>query len=232
MNLTWFGHSAFRLEANGAVVLIDPFLTGNPSCTVDPVTASKGATHVVLTHGHADHVGDTVRICKDEGATLVTNYDLAMWLATKGVEKLDPTNMGGTVCHAGFSVSFTQAFHSSGDMVDGQPVYLGNPTGVVVSFTGDRAVYHAGDTDLFSDMALIAELYRPDLAILPIGDRFTMGARAAAIAAKRFLKTKTVIPCHYATFGLLAPNADAFLAEMRGADSAVVVPKVGETMTL
>jgi L-ascorbate metabolism protein UlaG (beta-lactamase superfamily) len=232
MKLTWFGHSAFRLEANGAVVLIDPFLTGNPSCTVDPVVASKGATHVVLTHGHADHVGDTVRVCKDEGATLVTNYDLAMYLGSKGVEKLDPTNMGGTVCHQGFSVAFTQAFHSSGDMVDGKPVALGNPTGVVVAFAGDRAVYHAGDTDLFSDMALIQELYTPDVAILPIGDRFTMGARAAAIAARRFLKARTVIPCHYATFGMLAPNADGFIAEMRGAESAVVVPKVGETITL
>ncbi len=232
MKLTWFGHSAFRLEVNGAVILIDPFLTGNPSFKGDPAMASKGATHVVLTHGHADHVGDTVRICKQEGATLVTNYDLAMWLAGQGVEKLDPTNMGGTVRHAGFSVSFTLAFHSSGMMDNGAAVYLGNPTGIVISPQGGKAVYHAGDTDIFSDMALIQELYDPKIAILPIGDRFTMSPKTAALAARRFLKAETVIPCHFGTFPIIEPDASKFVAAMAGAPSKVLVPEIGKPVTL
>jgi L-ascorbate metabolism protein UlaG (beta-lactamase superfamily) len=230
MKLTWFGHSAFRLETNGAVIMIDPFLTGNPSFKGNAKAASAGATHVVLTHGHGDHVGDTVRICKEEGATLITNYDLAMWLARQGIEKLDPTNMGGTVHHNGFSVSFTLAFHSSGAIENDASVYLGNPTGVVITPKNDTVVYHAGDTDIFSDMALIQEIYQPDLAILPIGDRFTMGAKSAALAAKRFVTAKRIVPCHYATFGMIDPDASKFLAAMGDQASRVTVMDVGVPM--
>jgi L-ascorbate metabolism protein UlaG (beta-lactamase superfamily) len=232
MKLTWFGHSAFRIETNGKVILIDPFLTGNPSFKGDPEAASRGATHVVLTHGHGDHVGDTVRICKEEGATLVTNYDLAMWLASKGVEKLDPTNMGGTVHHDGVAISFTLAFHSSGAIENGQTVYLGNPTGVVIAARGEKTLYHAGDTDIFSDMALIQEIHEPKIAILPIGDRFTMSPKTAALAARKFLKAETVIPCHYGTFPIIEPDASKFVAAMQGASSKVLAPEIGKAVTL
>lgn len=232
MKITWFGHSAFRLEFGDAVVMIDPFLTGNPAFSGDAEKAGEGATHVLLTHGHGDHIGDTVAICKRNGAKLVTNYDLAMYLARQGIEKLDPMNTGGTTDQGGFTVSLTVAFHSSSE-IDGNGVSqsLGLPNGIVVT-PKDKAepvVYHMGDTDVFSDMALIDELYRPSVAMVPMGDRFTMGPRGAALALKRFLPSvKTAIPCHYATFGLLLPDASGFEKEMEGAAARVVVPEKGK----
>jgi L-ascorbate metabolism protein UlaG (beta-lactamase superfamily) len=236
MKMTWFGHSAFRLEFGSAVVLIDPFLSGNPTFPGTVEQASAGATHVLLTHGHADHVGDTVAICKATGAKLVTNYDLGMFLARQGVTNLDPMNSGGETDQGEFSVAMTIAFHSSAE-VDGNGVSqsLGHPTGLVVT-PKDKTqpvVYHAGDTAAFSDMALIDEFYRPKVAILPIGDRFTMGPKHAALALKRFLPSaETAIPCHYATFGLLLPDASGFVEAMQGAKAKVLVPEVGKPFEL
>jgi L-ascorbate metabolism protein UlaG (beta-lactamase superfamily) len=235
MKITWFGHSAFRLEFGASVVMIDPFLTGNPAFGGDAEAASAGATHVLLTHGHGDHIGDTVAICKRTGAKLVTNYDLAMYLARQGLTALDPMNTGGTTDQGEFTVSLTHALHSSVEL-DGNGVShcLGNPNGIVVA-PKDKAepvVYHMGDTDLFSDMALIDELHRPAVAMVPIGDRFTMGPRGATLALKRFLPSvRVAIPCHYATFGLLLPDASGFVAEMEGAIARVVVPAKGEAFT-
>jgi len=235
MKITWLGHSAFRLELGASVVMIDPFLTGNPAFEGDAEAASAGATHVLLTHGHGDHIGDAVAICKRTGAKLVTNYDLAMFLARQGVEKLDPMNTGGTTDQGEFSVSLTQAFHSSAELdANGVSHCLGLPNGIVVT-PKDRAepvVYHMGDTDIFSDMALIDELHRPAVAMVPIGDRFTMGPRTAALALKRFLPSvRVAIPCHYATFGLLLPDASGFVKEMEGANARVLVPEKGVAFT-
>ncbi len=235
MKITWFGHSAFRLDFGASVVMIDPFLTGNPAFGGDAEAASAGATHVLLTHGHGDHIGDTVAICKRTGAKLVTNYDLAMYLARQGVEAIDPMNTGGTTDQGEFSVSLTHALHSSAELDDnGVSHCLGLPNGIVVSprDKGEPVVYHMGDTDLFSDMALIDEFYRPAVAMVPCGDRFTMGPRGAALALKRFLPSvRLAIPCHYATFGLLLPDASGFVKEMEGATARVVVPQKGVAFT-
>ncbi|MGJ3263948.1 MAG: metal-dependent hydrolase [Salinarimonas sp.] len=228
MKITWFGHSAFRLELGDAVVLIDPFLSGNPAFEGDAAEAAKGVTHVLLTHAHGDHVGDTVAIAKESGAKVVTNYDLCMYLASQGVENLDPMNTGGTVDQGGFSVTMVRADHSAGLVEQGVGFPLGSANGLIVKAPGEPTVYHMGDTDIFSDMALIAELHRPDVVLVPIGDRFTMGAETAALAMRRFLPAaKTAIPCHYGTFPVLAPTADAFVAAMQGADTQVVVPHKG-----
>ncbi|WP_255575215.1 metal-dependent hydrolase [Caldovatus aquaticus] len=236
MKITWFGHSAFRLEFGSSVVLIDPFLTGNPAFAGDPEAASAGATHVLLSHGHSDHVGDAVAICKRTGAKLVANYDLCMWLGRQGVEKMDPMNTGGTTDQGEFAVSLTIAFHSSGVLEqNGMSQHLGLPNGVVVApkAKGEPVVYHMGDTEIFSDMALIGELHQPTVAMVPVGDRFTMGPRSAAVAVKRFLPSvTTAIPCHYATFGLLLPDASGFVAEMQGAKARVLVPEKGVPVTL
>lgn len=226
MKITWFGHAAFRLEFADKVVLIDPFFSGNPAFGGSVEAASAGVTHVLLTHGHGDHVGDTVAIAKASGATVVANADLASWLGTQGVEKLEMMNTGGTVHLDGFAVSMVRADHSSGMIVDGASVYLGNANGLIVKAPGEPTLWHMGDTDIFSDMALIAELHQPEIVIVPIGDRFTMGPETAALAVTRYLGGLTIIPAHYATFGLLEPNADRFVA-LVGEEATVVVPEKG-----
>jgi L-ascorbate metabolism protein UlaG (beta-lactamase superfamily) len=175
-------------------------------------------------------VGDALDIAKSNGATVTTNYDLGMWLVSKGLEKFNPMNTGGTTDLGAFTVTLVRADHSSGEMVDGTPIYLGNPCGAIIKAKGEPTVYHMGDTDIFSDMALINELYQPQVAMVPMGDRFTMSPRTAAIAVKRFFKFKAVFPCHYGSFPIIEPDADKFVAEMKGAPTKVIVPEKGKAV--
>ncbi|MGG5811746.1 metal-dependent hydrolase [Falsiroseomonas sp. CW058] len=232
MRITWFGHSTFRLDFGSTALMIDPFLTGNPAFAGDPEAAAAGVTHVAVTHGHADHVGDAVAISKRTGAPVATNFDLCMWLAkTAGLEKMQPMNTGGQVDLGECSVALTIAFHSSGQLDEmGNSQALGLPNGVVVT-PKDKAqpvVYHMGDTDIFSDMGLIGELYDPAVVMVPVGDRFTMGGRLAAEAVRRFLpRAKVVIPCHYGTFPIIDATPDAFLRHMGEERGRVRVPEKG-----
>jgi L-ascorbate metabolism protein UlaG (beta-lactamase superfamily) len=223
MKMTWLGHSAFRIETGGNVLLIDPFLTGNSKFQGSIEHATEGCTHIILTHGHDDHVGDTVEIAKRTGAQVIAVFELAMYLNGKGVEKVNPGNPGGTIADSGFDVTFTKAFHSSSTIVDGKPIYLGNPCGIILR-AGGKTLYHMGDTEIFGDMAIIQEVFQPEIGCVPIGDRFTMGAKQAAMACKRYFKFKTIIPIHYGTFPIIDPDPSKFLAEME--DENVVVPEV------
>jgi len=232
MQIIWYGHSAFRLDFGKSAVLIDPFFTDNPAFVSDKAAAIKGVTHIVLTHGHFDHVGDTRDIAKSTGVPVVANYDLCMWLAGKGVEKFDPMNTGGTTDQGGFTVTLVRADHSSGGIKDGMPFYLGNPCGVIIKAPGEPTVYHMGDTHIFSDMALINEIHAPKVAMVPIGDRFTMNPATAALAVKRFLTLDAVIPCHYGTFPIIEPTADKFVAAMKGHATKVIVPEKGKPVTV
>jgi len=232
MKLTWFGHSAFRIDVSHSIILIDPFLSGNPRFGGDPVAATAGATHVILTHGHDDHVGDAAEILQRTKAQLISNYEICMFLNTQGVNNINPGNTGGTVSCGEFTVTFTQALHSSGTTKDGASIYLGNPNGIIIKHPEAPVIYHMADTDVFGDMALINELHRPRLGMVPIGDRFTMGAATAAFAVKRFFHFDVVVPIHYATFDLLAPNANEFVAAMAGHQTKVLVPTVGEAVSL
>jgi L-ascorbate metabolism protein UlaG (beta-lactamase superfamily) len=230
MKITWLGHSCFRIETASSVLLIDPFLKGNPTFEKSGVAwdeATRGVTHVALTHGHDDHIGDAAEICKARDATLFAVFELAMHLNSKGAQRIEGMNTGGTVRSADFDLTLTQALHSSSS----GGIYLGNPCGIVLRTRENKTIYHMGDTDMFAGMALINELYQPSIGIVPIGDRFTMGARSAAFACKKFFQFSTVLPCHYGTFpGMLDETADAFVAEMEGEN--VLVPRVGEPVTV
>ncbi len=230
MKITWYGHSCFRVETGKSVILIDPFLKGSPTFGASGIAfdqAVKGVTHVAITHGHDDHIGDAGEICAKSGAMLFANYELALHVKTMGAEKLQPMNTGGGVSVDDFRLTLTNALHSSSS----GGVYLGNPNGIVIAAKEGKTLYHMGDTDMFGGMELIQEFHKPDIGIVPIGDRFTMGAKTAAFACKRFFRFKTVLPCHYGTFpGMLDATADAFLAEMKGHD--VRAPKIGETVTV
>jgi L-ascorbate metabolism protein UlaG (beta-lactamase superfamily) len=235
MRLTWFGHSAFRVEHGDAVILIDPFLSGNPSWGKGWEEAAQGVTHLLLTHGHDDHLGDSAAILKATGAQLVANFEICMHLVGQGVpeSRLNPGNVGGTVQCGPFTTTFVKAEHSSSSQIGGGGnIYLGNPSGLILHFDDAPTLYAMGDTDIFSDMALIAELHAPEVGLVPVGDRFTMGAAVAALACRRYFRFKTVVPCHFGTFGLLAPDASQFVEAMEGSGTAVLLPAIGEPVAL
>ena len=235
MKLTWHGHSAFTGEAGGAKILIDPFLSGNPGAKENIDAIADGVTHVLLTHGHNDHVGDALAILKRTDAMLVANFEICMYLVGQGAsdKKINPGNTGGTVDCGGFTTTFVQALHSSSFGGEGgSNTYLGNPLGLVLHFPEDKTLYHMGDTDIFSDMALITELHEPKIGLVPIGDRFTMGGAVAALACQRFFQFETVVPCHYGSFPIIDQTPDKFVEGMKGTATNVLVPKIGETATL
>ncbi len=232
MQLTWFGHSAFRLDLPGASVLIDPFFTGNPAFEGDAAAAGKGVSHIVVTHGHGDHVGDTLAIAAANDATVITNYDLCMHLASKGLKKFQPMNTGGTVDLGAFSVTLVRADHSAGMGEAGVAVPVGNANGAILKAPGEKTLWHMGDTDIFSDMALLAEIHGVEACICPIGDRFTMGAKTAALAMTRFVKPKLAIPCHYGSFPIIAQDAAVFVDGLKGSGVEALVPEKGNAVAI
>ncbi len=231
MNITWFGHSAFAVEIGENKILIDPFLDGNPSWKGTWQEAADGCTHVLLTHGHDDHLGNALDICKHTDALLVANFEICMYLVGKGVsdKRINPGNPGGTVPCGGFTTTFVHAVHSSSTQTSGgENVYLGCPTGLIIKAEGEKTLYHMGDTDLFSDMALINELHEPKIGIVPIGDRFTMGAREAAIACDRYFEFETVIPCHFGSFPVIDQSSDQFIKLLGEGNGTIAVLSSGE----
>jgi L-ascorbate metabolism protein UlaG (beta-lactamase superfamily) len=234
MKLIWLGHAAFRLETASATILIDPFLTHNPSFAgQDAKDVAKGVTHILLTHGHGDHVGDTVALAKETGAVVLANADLAAWLGSKGVDKLEMGNTGGTIGFDGFTATFTNALHSSAQLTeDGVSHSLGSANGLMLHFDDEASLLHMGDTDIFSDMALINELHQPDIGLVPIGDRFTMGGAVAALACQRFFSFKTAIPCHYGSFPIVDQTPEKFVAGLEGTKTKVETPKPGSSLSL
>ncbi|CAN7218536.1 metal-dependent hydrolase [Bosea sp. LjRoot90] len=232
MQLTWFGHSAFRLDLPGASVLIDPFFSGNPAFEGDVAEVSKGVSHIVVTHGHGDHVGDTLAIAAANDATVITNYDLCMHLASKGLKKFQPMNTGGTVDLGAFSVTLVRADHSAGMGEASVAVPVGNANGAIIKAAGEKTLWHMGDTDIFADMALLAEIHGVEICICPIGDRFTMGARTATLAMTRFVKPKVAIPCHYGSFPIIAKDAAVFVEGLKGSGIEALVLEKGKAVSV
>ncbi len=210
LKVTWLGHSTFLFEYDGKKILVDPWVEGNPSCPEEFNDIEPDA--ILITHGHADHIGDVFSVAERSSGPIVGIFDLTTWLGTKGVDedRLMGINKGGTVDldDFGMSVTMVDAHHSSSfTEEDGTIVYLGEPAGFVLSFDDAPTVYIAGDTCLFGDMEWIGRLYDPEVAILPIGDRFTMDPAAAAWACE-LTGVDAVIPCHWGTFGLLTGTPD------------------------
>jgi len=202
IEITFLGHAGFMITDGTHVVAIDPFLTGNPVATVNPEDIH--CQYITLTHGHADHMGDTVMIAKANCATVIAAFEITEYLGDQGIQNTEPANPGGKVQTEFGWVAFTQAVHSSS--YNGQ--YMGVACGVVVNM-GGITVYHCGDTDLFSDMKLIGEIYQPDIACIPVGDRLTMGPELATLAAE-LIRPTVAIPIHYGTWPLLVQNISAF----------------------
>lgn len=206
--ITWLGHATFTVTMpDGKVILIDPWTIGNPSCPAALKNLPR-ADIMLITHGHSDHIGDAITIAKEHKPQVVAIVEIAAWLASKGVEKVVMMNKGGTVKAGDAEVTMVNAEHSSSIEDGGRLIYGGEPAGYVVKLPGGFTIYHAGDTCVFGDMKLIAEIYKPELAMLPIGDHFTMGPREAAHAI-RLLGVKHVIPMHYATFPMLTGTPEA-----------------------
>lgn len=223
--LTYHGHATWGLETRGTTILIDPFFTGNPLAT--RAAGDVSANFIILTHAHGDHYGDTVAIAKRTGATLISNFEIVSYCQKQGVANAHPLHLGGGYTFPFGRVKLTVAHHGS-SFPDG--TYGGNPAGVVMEIEGKR-LYNAGDTALFSDMSLIGE-GGLDVALLPIGDNFTMGPDDASIAAK-FLRSRTVIPQHYNTWPVIAQDPEAFKRRVEESTSSkVVVLKPGGTFTV
>ena len=224
MKITWLGHSGFRIEIADQVLLLDPWLTGNPMFPADKrAEAIAGATHILLTHGHGDHTGDSVAIAKDLDIPVVGIYDLMSWWEGKEGIKIVGFNKGGTVRLGEVSVTLVNAVHSSSVGSDNGPVYAGSEAGFMISGEG-HTIYATGDTDVMADMAVFNDLHAPDIGILCAGGHFTMDMKRAAYAARKFFDFKTVIPCHYRTFPLLEQSAALLKSELKGVN--VIEPEV------
>lgn len=228
MQIIWLGHAGFRIEIENAVLLIDPWLTGNPLFPAERrAEAIRGATHVLLTHGHGDHTGDAATIAGELGIPLVGIPEVVGLL--KGDGKGIDFNKGGTVDLAGAKVTMVNATHSSSLMIDGKLVYAGTESGYVIAGEG-HTIYLSGDTDVMADMKIIADLHAPDIGILAAGGHYTMDMARAAYAARTFFDFRTVIPCHYRTFPLLAQDARVLKDGLPGVE--VIEPEVLVPVTI
>lgn len=229
--LTWLGHNSFKLVTRGAkTILLDPWVEGNPATPKEQKTFDR-IDIMSITHGHGDHMADAVTLAKKFKPTIVCNYEIHLFLSRKGVQNTSPMNKGGTQEIGGVKFTMVHATHSSGIEDGGQVVYGGEPCGFVVTLEDGTKIYNAGDTAVHMDMQLIGEIYAPDIALLPIGDLYTMSPKEAAVAA-RMLKPKYIVPSHYGTFPALVGTPDQLRTELKkqGVTAEVIALRPGETL--
>lgn len=230
MKIIWLGHGSFRIETSGQVLLIDPWLTGNPVLPEDQHEAAiGGATHLILTHAHFDHVADMLPLARKLNVPVVGQYDLmGYWAEHQQIETIG-FNKGGTVDLGGVKLSMVPASHSSTFDSDEGPKAAGSEVGFMLSAEG-KTIYISGDTDIMADMDWMGDYYKPDVGILSAGGHFTMDMAGAAYAAKRYFNFKTVIPCHYKTFPILELSAEVLSAGLPGVD--VIEPEIMRAIEL
>lgn len=228
MQITWLGHSGFRIAIEDAVLLIDPWLDGNPAFPAEKrKEAVKGATHILLTHGHGDHASSIKALAAETGAQLICIHELAHYFTAQGVSNVQGMNKGGTVACGAAKVTMVNATHSSSIDFDGNGL---KPAGDAAGFMikgEDQVIYVSGDTDIMADMEWMAHFHKPSIGILSCGGLYTMDMERAAYAARRYFQFKTVIPCHYKTFGALAQDASALRAGLPS-DVRLIDPEVME----
>jgi L-ascorbate metabolism protein UlaG (beta-lactamase superfamily) len=228
IKITWLGHATFRVETpGGKIILIDPWVMGNPACPTTERNVKK-VDVMLCTHGHFDHIGDAVEIAKKHNPKVVGIPELCGWLGKKGVKQTAEMNKGGTQTVEDIKVTMVHADHSCGIKDGDELVYGGEACGYVVEFANGVKIYHAGDTNVFGDMKIIRELYAPEIAMIPIGDHYTMGPREAAYACN-LLKPKTVIPMHFGTFPPLVGRPSDLKKLV--SDVEIREMKPGETIT-
>ncbi|MEM3506163.1 MAG: metal-dependent hydrolase [Candidatus Bathyarchaeia archaeon] len=219
--IKWFGHACFQLEMANKIILIDPWLNGNP---ISPIKSKeiKKADIVCVTHDHMDHLGNAFEICKATNATFVSNFEIGLYAEKHGLKSIVGMNIGGTVSIDNIQITMVQAFHSSN---------RGSPCGFIIK-NERKSIYHAGDTGLFGDMKLIGKLYKPDVALIPIGGYYTMGP-IEAVEAVELINPKTVIPMHYMTFPILEPSPERFIKALKekGMEVNVMSLKPGNSYT-
>ncbi len=230
MNIIWLGHGSFRIEIGDQVLLIDPWLTGNPVLPEDQHDAAvEGATHILLTHAHFDHVADVLPLARKLGIPVAGQYDLmSFWAEKEGIETVG-FNKGGTITIGNISVAMVPASHSSTFQTEDGPVGSGSEVGFMITGEG-RTLYVSGDTDIMADMDWMGDYYKPEIGILSAGGYFTMDMKAAAYAAKRYFDFKTVIPCHYKTFPILEQDAAALIDGLPGV--SVIEPQLMRAIEL
>jgi L-ascorbate metabolism protein UlaG (beta-lactamase superfamily) len=230
MKITWLGHGSFRIATGGEVLLVDPWLEGNPAFPADRRDeAIRDATHILLTHGHGDHASEVPALARELGVPVAGIFDLmSHWEKTEGIEVVG-FNKGGTVSLGETRVTMVNAVHSSSLPGADGPRYAGAEAGYMIAAEG-RTIYLSGDTDVMADMGWMAQIHKPEIGILSAGGHFTMDMTRAAFAARTFFDFKTVIPCHYKTFPLLEQSAEALVQGLPGVD--VRTPEVMETIEL
>ena len=227
MKVTFLGHAAFLIETKNHNIVIDPFITGNPLATVK--AEDLHCDVILLTHGHGDHLGDTVTIAKNNNALVIACAELAGWLGQQGV-RVHPMHIGGSRLLDFGWVKLTNALHGAGIDTEEGMIYGGNPVGFLFS-VDDKTVYHAGDTALFGDMKLIGDRHPIDLALLPIGDNFTMGIDDAVMAVD-FVNPKFSVPMHFDTFPLITADPNLFKSKVEGKGKKCIILKYGEEISL
>jgi L-ascorbate metabolism protein UlaG (beta-lactamase superfamily) len=229
-SITWLGHATVLIVTpKGTTILIDPFIEHNPKYPKGYKLPEK-IDLLLVTHGHMDHIADAVPVAKKHGPIAIGMVELMGWLQSKGVKEGVGMNIGGSHRHADVTLTLTEARHSSSITDGDHTFYAGEPTGFVIAIDNGPTLYHAGDTTVFSDMQIIRDLYHPDLAMLPIGDHYTMGPKAAAVAAK-YIGAKTILPIHWGTFPPLIGTPAALEKELAGSDITVIHTDPGKALS-